>query len=1294
MKRMKNYLNQYGTFLFFASSLFLASFHPLYSSNEAYQSSNVDEFNFEDFDFGPDEVIIDEPLETTSSEKPGLNIYLPLIGQRKLTSFVDEKTKIAGLKIVLSDKTNRPSIGNLIIEESEIKFVNGALSIEGVLTLLGKQGIFSATQIIFEDKEVELPDGSAKTKNVIKRMILNCTFVDKPTLSLGKDKSISLDAIDITLEREKPAFLKSTSTILGRPIVVDIAFTKKTTSAFFNIPDNTLLSVIVPEVADTPLKTAVIKNAKLKLNNIYAKKAPSESPKSTETDKEKEQKEKEEEAKRFNATINGIVSLNNDALVESEEAEKKSTDFKLNGTLSGKGVDFKLEAEQIPIKGLGTLEKSHLIINTTVNPSVIKLMGVVAIQLPDIDPLTTSLAIELTKKEVAVSGEVQKDITYAGITLKKGKLDFDPTTKTFGIKGTISIDDIIFQVRLSAGNDPKEPSKKITIFHAEAKSNEFTPFKNKPGLDSLKVTELKGIILVKKTGNDTKKELGLTGNVNFFGRDLSSVIKFIENENKEKGIYINAPLVKNTDLGQILPGLNMPPFNEIILKEAAFQACSIKYTDTETNEKIPKGVSIIAHVPLSGPLARASTISGSTDKEFILRGSIDMNNPKDSTFSIVVSKGDPDPTKPFSLGEIALALSGKPSVNLGTGLIYKPVNQTPLEFKGIFDFSSDATKPLPPIITLTAMMLGKWKNAFGREGWLVEDVALLIGIMVGSPYVPTEVGGTGRLKIKELLDMRTAFKISADISKIGFEAESKEDISLANTILLAGEVLKKDIPVTNVPAFIIKKDALIKFATTSIEIGNKVISPGIAAKGEMDILGTVANLDIHIGCDDLLNCGFKAFASLDPINIKNIIKITGYQDKALKKAVDKPKLDIEFTLQQQYVHLSGMIDIAGIIKSKSLLNFSNEGITFDFEDAIGGNTLTWTDTEGKKVPLLYARVTGKSSGSLSDPNFSLELIFKNYLKQYLINQISQGLDTAKKEISNAITIAQKEIDTVDNAIQKINKKFASAHTDVQAGKEDYGKRIDDVRALKDKKNEDCRGELEKINKKISDLNKWYNNLPQSLPVKEVEHLVVKGKILETKGSKAGEYAAKQTALQTEKLAIQAKCGTIQAGLSIATETQKGFEGVIDLGHGALNVGETVSTGVLKGSAATSKAILEGTKQATLLSISAAKLYIDFNINQIEINEIAWRGSMYELKDGTLSNVSIVVTVLGKQFPLSVTLSPKKGFNQVTKELKSVAKKISDQIKNNIFDPIANTLKKETKELKQELKAVNTNSSPS
>src|SRR5207244_4421787 len=107
-----------------------------------------------------------------------------------------------------------------------------------------------------------------------------------------------------------------------------------------------------------------------------------------------------------------------------------------------------------------------------------------------------------TRGGIEVSGDIKKDIAYAGIVLKGAHIGFDTETKKFNISGTASIHDIVFTIGLTIGRDPDEPTKKVTILSAKAQIPEFTPFKTFADYKTLKFKKIKCENNIKKQGKD------------------------------------------------------------------------------------------------------------------------------------------------------------------------------------------------------------------------------------------------------------------------------------------------------------------------------------------------------------------------------------------------------------------------------------------------------------------------------------------------------------------------------------------------------------------------------------------------------------------------------------------------------------------------------------------------------------------------------------------------------------------------------------------------------------------------
>ncbi|HEV2601187.1 MAG TPA: hypothetical protein VGT41_02715 [Candidatus Babeliales bacterium] len=1085
--------------------------------------STEPEISFDDFEFkfdSDDELISDTPATAPGTEK-GLEISLPFFGAIKLIPFTDIATNKPGLKAKLVNPSKPLKMGQLTIDDGEILWVKH-IGITGRATILGQKARFGAKEIKFASGK---KDPKAKTKRrFIDKLTLGITFESKPTITLMPGKTITLAAADVIFERKKPVILRFITDFLGKPVQMGFAITKKSLGVFFNLTPNTPFVSLVPGVANTPLEKGIIKTAHLSINNLLykaeaekkeepqktepkeeapktektpekteTKEEPTGEEKPTETEKEKpatekakDEKTQKEDPKGRHIKIEGIIDLSQTELAEAptieslkkrpagkEEAKELGEDYtglKLTGIISAEGATLTIEAKEFPIKDFATIEQASFSIDTTKKPYSLTLKGKSDItSVPGIDHMNVGIDATLTTKGIDLTGKVGTDVSYAGIALKEATVNFNSENKSFSIQGTIGFQGMTFVASIAVLPDPKDKKKKTTTFTAKATAEEFAPFAKIPGLSTFKVTKLDASVDIIKKNGKTTNSISLKGDLNVFGKPLRSIIKFVENPAGEKGVYFSAPLAEDKSLGDIIPDLNIPPFNQLIFKRAAFQVSSIEFTDTESKQEIPKGVSFVAEVPLVGPLASAGKLMGASGQTFTLEGTILPNTPKLSTFSIILSRGEPDPSKKFSMGKIAIALSGAPSVSVEAELIYRPTAKDTLEFGGKFEFKPDAAD-------LIAQMKGRWPNAFGRKGWAVQDLAFVLGMAYGSPGIPTEFGGAGRFIMKEYLDLEIKFFVSANVSNIGFEGISRQDISLVNVVNIVSEIINQPIPTVKIPSLAIKKHATVKYAMQDIHIGDQIIQAGIAAKGEIDVLGKTATLDIHIGCEQLETCGFKAYASLDPIDILGILKITGYSDAETGIVVDKPKIDIEFTPSRQIFHVSGMLNIADIIKTKTFIELSDKGITFDFEDSLGGDKFTWIDSEGKKTPLLFSKIRGTSSGTLTNPDFVLDIVFKQYLKKYILFEIKKAFDIAEKEVNKAFNDAKKEIDKVDIAITKARKDIDAAEEKVRRAR----KSIDSINGAIQKSDnafKKAQRDVDSLQKEINALDKWYNGLP-------------------------------------------------------------------------------------------------------------------------------------------------------------------------------------------------------------------------
>jgi hypothetical protein len=110
-------------------------------------------------------------------------------------------------------------------------------------------------------------------------------------------------------------------------------------------------------------------------------------------------------------------------------------------------------------------------------------------------------------------------------------------------------------------------------------------------------------------------------------------------------------------------------------------------------------------------------------------------------------------------------------------------------------------------------------------------------------------------------------------------------------------------------------------------------------------------------------------------------------------------------------------------------------------------------------------------------------------------------------------------------------------------------------------------------------------------------------------------------------------------------------------------------------------------------MDAGKEILTRPLELFDINEIYYNGSLHDLKDGVLGDVKIVGIIASQHFSFSVSIAPKKGFENLAKVLEGVAKKIGDEIKDKIFDPIVKKLHHQSTVINKELAAAPAGTAP-
>ncbi len=970
-----------------------------------------------------------EEVEEVPQEDIGLPFDVPYIGKILLMPFTDPKTNSKGFKAKFADASKKITIGNLVIDDGTIVVVNDKLGITGRATLFNKQATFGLKEAAFA------------SKSTLNRAVLGVTYTDKPTVEILPGKSVTLNETNIVFEKDKPTVIEAVTDLFGHRVTLGFVATTTKLNLYLALPE-TPLAQLITAVQGTPLDAGMVKEAKVAVNNIW----------------------NAGQSQPLQAVVKGHVDLSGTRTQSATAqldfaAQEQLKNITFDATITRAGISSTIALNNVALPAVGTLYKARVDIDTTKPVGSLMLFGELAFEVPLVGTLPIAVASAITKEGIQFAGTVPTEVSYAGFSLKQFTAAFDTKKKLLSLQGNVIIEGLDLLATLLLVPDKQNPQKRTIAFSGRSKAQELTPFANSgiPGIETFKVTDFDAGVTVETINGKQVTQLDLNGELHFLGRSLKSVVKIVQNEKGEKGVYINAPLTKDKTLSDILPALKGDFFDGLMFKEAAFFVSSIDFRDTQQDVMVKKGLSFLAKVPLTGSLKEVGKFLGSSNQDFTLFGKIMPENPTLSEFGIILTKGTVDPSAKFSLGELSLAISGSGSFSMLTNVIFRPEPQQVYDFTGKIALNNaDATA------NLSAFMDGTWNNPFGLQGWSIANPALEMGILYGSPGIPTEFGGGAHVIISNKLDLSVYFKVDAALKNIAFDGTAVGAVSPLDMIKLVAQAW--GIRLINAEfADITLKNLRARYAPKDTLIGSHLIGMGLSAAADMDIFGKTAHLDIHADTG-----GVSALAELDPLDVGGVLRVTGRgEDK-------KPKIDIAFPfLQPDKAHflVTGKFEIPDFYFVESYFKLDKRGIEFNFESNMGGDTFNWN---GK--PLLRSQATGRSGGNWNNPEFMLEIVFEQHLKKYLIDQVQQGFNNAKDAVNRDLGKAQQEIAKIKEVIKDADTKITAARSLIERSKKNLIA-IDNAINESQEAFKKAQLSVDSLKNDISKLDSWYKKLP-------------------------------------------------------------------------------------------------------------------------------------------------------------------------------------------------------------------------
>jgi hypothetical protein len=980
-----------------------------------------------------------EPTQTTAApeEEISMDVELPIIGTIKLYPF--EENGQSGFKAYMPAKGKQLNWGPIKISDGTLKLIDQKPQYSAKATVFGK----SATMKL---KEISLPDTMGTQKKYARaRFGIDFDGNQMPTIELIQGKKAILQNVDLIIEKSKPVQIVAQSNILNQPVEITFSYEKGTTDAWAEMK-KVPLKEIITQVNNTPLDKTELESAKVTLKNFMS---------ATQQPKE--------------LIIEGKADLSKTPGLEDSKGAKEVT-FSAHATATKQTMQASMKQLVLPV--LGTIKDATLIGNLTDAKKDVSLEGTSTISFPGIGMFDTTLNTQINNQGMELTGKIKQKVLFAGTEVNNAELKFSTLKKTLALLGHGNIKGYPADIEIS------KDDKDGVSARAQINKKEIRPFENVPIPNVRDITlrdpEFKFVLQ-----NNGSIQAIMQGVVTLFGISLQGNL-YVQKSASGQTTLLEMAAPQNWKLSQGIPAFAGTLFDNIQLEELYFIISSDDYEDTTRNTKFRQGVNFLSKTKLSGALAPVGQLTGTSPSSLInLQGYL-APNPLDSVFKIAIPNGVAMKQNNVSVGKLELEVAGNPipAFSLITTMIIKPSPQDdPLNFATRIKFQ-------PPLFAFSGTLAGVWKNPLGIKGFTIgtdvpsvpvkgiaADVEINLPTFVAS-QLPSSIGLAGSMMINPDKKIKMTDANGKTIEVPLFVAMAIKlpiaggddlvlygelsELTLEDLAVLAKNVVGSALPVSKMPD-IGMRNSKIYMVPKATTIGEFNFDRGFTLRGEMFVPGFKAYSNFTISQEGIIAQGMCSEIKWGPfLQLLRSAKET----KAMKDKVElrDPKLaeytgpiaSLKLTLKDQNLYISGLMKILDLIEQDTIVSMDRDGILFDFETALGKSM--YKDLKsGKDVPVLDAHVKGKSSGSLSDPQFALSIDLLNNFQAYLLEQIKQGIKSAKIQVTQAIGQALGKVETVNELNpEKVKQQVNDAQRKVNDQKEKVRALQQDIDTLQEK----------------------------------------------------------------------------------------------------------------------------------------------------------------------------------------------------------------------------------------------------
>lgn len=739
-------------------------------------------------------------------------IDLPVLGSATLNGSIDIVKSEFSLSGTLTSAAASLELGPLLINKPTISLSN-------------TKGLgLTARGTLFES-EVEIGIKEITSKD---RIVLGATFITKPTITITADQKITLDEIDITLERNKPALLTTKAELFSHDVIITIGGNKEKALLLFEIPQLKMSSI------DSSLENTEFKN--IELNNC------SFSVMRTKANPEKNIAKKVEFELSGKANFSSVemddVSANVSSLMMKAyyEAEhglilqalfNSPIEYPLVGQINQASLVFFSKLHRaIPALDILKTKKisewdQHLptddlltIATPQSSGSNLFLSGSSNISLPTLGTLALEVEARFAKNKFAFEGKVKKEVTLSRLTLQNASLllSRDPNI-TVSLQGKGIIDNnleinaslaLIFHIdQQAAQQQTKSPAaNKNILLKAQCdieltgsllSTKPYAPFENVsiPGLSSSDLSFLRTMTLEnvqvgysrKANSQTVKQDFHLDGSLSVWGNRIQGRVTFGETPEGVRGVTVRAELPSGWKFSSINPALEK--LDTIELASSSLYFSSFEHKETDPNDEnliitIPKGLSLYATLSLEKALPQSKKFmqapSGVT-----LSGSFSTNG--QFRFGAALPTALKFDSKKFKSAGLTFVIGNSPGSKIPYIALEASLMVKPSEKDDELTFTAQI-KPDVEEMKISGTMQGSWDAPLGIYGLTIKDIALEADITYAQIVTGIPISGIGFVGSLQLAGGKTdkkmalAFHITENVSDMFISGKYDRALSI------------------------------------------------------------------------------------------------------------------------------------------------------------------------------------------------------------------------------------------------------------------------------------------------------------------------------------------------------------------------------------------------------------------------------------------------------------------------------------------------------------------------------------